>query len=87
MDVNYVTGFVFSDGQHVGQNIHDRIQTFGKRHRHTIKGISLLTDKALRQVDWSRIRAGSGKTEAREGGEAFSLQFNRRLSHWPRKAL
>ena len=55
MDTNYVAGFVFSDGQHVGQDIHARIQTFGKRQKHTFKEISDLAGKALRQVNWSRI--------------------------------
>ena len=84
MDANYVAGFVFSDGQHVGQDIHARIQTFGKRRKHTFKEISDLTGKALRQVDCSRIdvlvleNLRHVKT-GRRG--TFPRPFNRRLSH------
>ncbi len=89
MDANYVAGFVFSDGQHVGQDLHARIQTFGKRQKHTFKEISDLVGKALRQVDWSRIdvlvleKLRHVKT-GRRG--TFSRRFNRRLSHWLCKA-
>ena len=40
MDANYVAGFVLSDDQHVGQDIHARVQTFGKRQKHTLREIS-----------------------------------------------
>ena len=89
MDSNYVSGFVFSDGQHVGQDIYDRIQTFAKRQKHTFKEISDLVGKALRQVNWSRLdvlvleRLKHVKT-GRRG--TFSRRFNRRLSHWLYKA-
>ena len=89
MDANYVAGFVFSDGQHVGQDIYDRIQTFAKRQKHTFKEISDLVGKALHQVNWSRIdvlvleRLRHVKT-GRRG--TFSRRFNRRLSHWLYKA-
>ena len=55
LDSNYRSGFVFSDGQHVGAEINTRIQAFGKRQKHTFKEVSDLVGKALRQVDWSRI--------------------------------
>ena len=90
MDANYVAGFVFSDGQPVGQDIHARIQTFGKRQKHTFKEISDLTGKALRQVDWSRIdvlvleNLRHVKT-GRRG--TFSRQFNRRLLSLSKRAL
>ena len=89
MDSNYVSGFVFSDGQHVGQDIYDRIQTFAKRQKHTFKEISDLVGKALHQVNWSRLdvlvleRLRHVKT-GRRG--TFSRRFNRRLSHWLYKA-
>ena len=62
MDANYVAGFVFSDGQHVGQDIHARIQTFGKRQKRHLQEISDLTGKALRQVDWSGLTCWFWKT-------------------------
>ena len=89
MDSNYVSGFVFSDGQHVGQDIYDRIQAFAKRQKHTFKEISDLVGKALHQVNWSRLdvlvleRLKYVKT-GRRG--TFSRRFNRRLSHWLYKA-
>ena len=89
MDANYVAGFVFSDGQQVGQEVHTRIQTFSKRQKNTFKEISDLVGKALRQVDWSRIdvlvleKLKHVKT-GRRG--TFSRRFNRRLSHWLYKA-
>lgn len=85
MDSNYRAGFVFSDGQHVGQDIYARIQTFEKRQKHTFKEVSDLVGKALRRVDWSRIdvlvleRLKHVKTGRRE---TFSRRFNGRLSHW-----
>ena len=71
---------MFSDGQHVGQDIYDRIQTFAKRQKHTFKEISDLVGKALHQVNWSRIdvlaleRLRHVKT-GRRG--TFSRRFNR----------
>ena len=90
MDANYVAGFVFSDGQQVGQEVHTRIQTFSKRQKNTFKEISDLVGKALRQVDWSRIdvlvleKLKHVKT-GRRG--TFSRRFNRRLSHWLYQSL
>lgn len=85
MDSNYKSGFVCSDGQHVGAEIYSRIQTFGKRQKHTFKEISDLAGKALRQVDWSRIDVLvlEGLRHVKTGRRGtFSRPFNRRLSHW-----
>ena len=90
MDANYMAGFVFSDGQYVGQDIHARIQTFGKRQKRTFKAISDLTGKALRQVDWFRIdvlvleNLRHVKT-GRRG--TFFRRFNRRLLNLSKCAL
>ena len=82
MDSNYRAGFVFSDGQHVGVEIYTRIQTFGKRQKHTFKEVSDLVGKALRQVDWSRIDVLvlEGLRHVKTGRRGtFSRPFNRRL--------
>ena len=89
MDSNYKAGFVYSDGQHVGQDIYARIQTFGKRQKHTFKEVSDLVGKALRRVDWSRIDVLvlEGLRHVKTGRRGtFSRRFNRRLSHWLYKA-
>ena len=38
MDSNYRSGFVFSDGQHVGAEIYTRIQAFGKASEAHLQG-------------------------------------------------
>ena len=89
MDSNYKSGFVFSDGQHVGAEIYTRIQAFGKRQKHTFKEVSDLVGKALRQVDWSRIDVlvvEQLKHVKRGKRGTFSRGLNRRLSHWLYKA-
>ena len=90
MDSNYRAGFVFSDGQHVGAEIYTRIQTFGKRQKHTFKEIFDLVGKALRQVDWSRIDVlvleGLRHVKAGRRG-TFSRRFNRRLLSLSKCAL
>ena len=85
MDSNYKAGFVFSDGQRVGQDIYVRIQTFGRRQKHTFKEVSDRVGKALRQVDWWRIDVLvlEGLRHVKTGRRrTFSRRFNRRLSHW-----
>ncbi len=89
MDSNYKAGFVFSDGQHVGADIYERIQTFGKRQKHTFKEVSDLVGAALRKVDWNRIDVLvlEGLKHVKTGRRGtFSRRFNRRLSHWLYKA-
>ena len=90
MDSNYRAGFVFSDGQHVGSEIYTRIQTFGKRQKHTFKEVSDLVGKALRRVDWSRIDVlvleGLRHVKTARRG-TFSRPFNRRLLSLSKCAL
>jgi|SRR5262245_28059282 len=85
MDSNYRNGQVFSDGQQVGQELHAKIQNFGKREKHTrqqikeelareVKKIDLREVKTVVIEDLKRVKDGKRGT--------FSRTMNRRLSHW-----
>jgi transposase len=85
MDSNYKAGFVFSDGQVVGQEIHARIQQFKPRQKHTHAEIRAMVGHALKQVDLSNVKllAIENLKYVKHGKRGkFSRGFNRRLSHW-----
>jgi IS605 OrfB family transposase len=85
MDSNYKAGFVFSDGQQMGQALYDRIQHFGKRQKNTFAEIDSMVGQALKEVDWESIQAlGVEDLKRVKQGKrgTFSRGFNRRLSHW-----
>jgi len=85
MDSNYKNGFIFSDEKMVGQDIYPRVKSFFKRQKHTHAEIKSRVGCALKQVDFSGIKAlciedlryvKHGKSGT------FSRALNRRLSHW-----
>jgi hypothetical protein len=85
MDSNYKAGFVFSDGQVVGQEIYAKIQTFGKRQKHTHAEVKSMVGHALKQVDLSGVKllAIENLKYVKHGKRGkFSRSFNRRLAHW-----
>jgi len=87
MDSNYVNGFVFSDGQNVGQELVEKIRGFAKRTKHTHQLIKDMVGAELKKIDLSQIYmlviedlkwVKNGKRGK------FSRQMNRRMSHkWP----
>lgn len=85
MDSNYKNGLVFSDGQVVGQELYPRIQGFAKRQKHTKAQIKSLLGKAIKQIDFSKVKVlvieDLKKVKHGKRG-TFSRVFNRRLSHW-----
>jgi len=85
MDSNYKNGFVFSDGQVIGQEVHPRIQAFKKRQKHTHDEIQSVIGAALKRLDLSQIKLLAvehlKRVKSHKRGK-FSRQFNRRLSHW-----
>lgn len=85
MDSNYKNGFVFSDGQVVGQTIYPKIKTFSKRQKHTYAEIKSLIGEAFKQVNFSNISMlcieDLKKVKHNKKG-TFPRVFNRRLSHW-----
>lgn len=83
MDSNYKAGFVFSDGQVVGQELYPRIQTFARRQRNTHAEIASMLGRALKRLGMSSIRVLCVEDLKRvKEGARRSRQFNRRLSHW-----
>lgn len=85
MDSNYKAGFVFSDGQQVGQEIYARIQTFGNRQKHTHDEVKSMVGHALKQVDLSNTKLlciENLKCVKHGKRGKFPRKFNRRLSHW-----
>lgn len=85
MDSNYKNGFVFSDGQQVGQEQYEQIRSFPKRRKHTHQRIKELIGQSLKQVDFSNIKMlciENLKHVKRGTRGTFSRQHNRRLSHW-----
>lgn len=85
MDSNYKAGLVFSDGQHVGAEVYDRIQTFKKRQRNTFKEVDDMIGHALKDVDWSNMRvlAVEKLVKVKHGKRGtFPRGMNRRLAHW-----
>jgi len=56
MDSNYKNGFVFSDGQRVGGEIYERIQSFFRRQKHTYDEVKSLVGHALKQVDLADVK-------------------------------
>jgi len=85
MDSNYKAGFVFSDGQVVGQEIYAKIQPFQKRQKHTYAEVKSLVGHALKQVDLSNVKVlcvENLKCVKHGKRGKFSRGFNRRLSHW-----
>ena len=85
MDNNYKAGLVFSDGQQIGQEVYEKIQTFAKRQKNTFKEVDALIGQALKRVDWSTIKtlAIEKLSKVKNGKRGtFSRQFNRRLAHW-----
>lgn len=85
MDSNYKNGFVFSDGQVVGQDIYNRIQSFYKRQKNTHVEVKSLIGYAVNQIDFSNIKMlcieNLKKVKQNKRGK-FPRIFNRRLSHW-----
>lgn len=85
MDSNYKNGFVFSDGQQVGQEQYEQIRSFPKRKKHTHNRIKELIGQTLKQIDFSNIRTlclENLKHVKRRTRGTFSRTHNRRLSHW-----
>lgn len=85
MDNNYKVGLVFSDGQQIGAEIYDRIQTFKKRQRNTFKEVDDMVGHALKGVDWSAIKvlAVENLVKVKHGKRGtFSRTLNRRMAHW-----
>ena len=85
IDSNYKNGLVFSDGQTTGDAIYKRTQEFAKRQKHTRAEIKSMIGAALKQIDFSQIKAivveDLKKVKSGTRG-TFSRRFNRRLSHW-----
>jgi putative transposase len=89
MDSNYKNGFIFSDGQVVGQEIYPHIQQFSKRQKHTHAEVDAMLGHALKQVDWSNVKTlaiENLKHVKKNKRGTFSRSLNRRLSHWLYKA-
>jgi IS605 OrfB family transposase len=85
MDSNYKNGLVFSDGQQVGQDVVQRIRSFSKRQKHTHAEVKSLMGHALKQVDFSRMKAlciENLKYVKHGKRGTFPRTLNRRLSHW-----
>lgn len=85
MDSNYKNGFVFSDGQQVGQEQYAHIRSFPKRRKHTHQRIKELIGQSLKQIDFSHITmlCIEHLHHVKRGTRGtFSRQHNRRLSHW-----
>ena len=57
MDSNYKNGLVFSDGQTTGDGIYKRTQEFAKPQKHTKAEIKSMIGAALKQIDFSQIKA------------------------------
>ena len=87
MDSNYVNGFVFSDGQNVGQELVEKIRGFAKRTKHTHQLIKDMVGAELKKIDLSQIDmlVIEDLKQVKNGKRGkFSRQMNRRLSHkWP----
>lgn len=85
MDNNYKAGLVFSDGQQIGQEVYEKIQTFVKRQKNTFKEVDAMIGQALKRVDWSNIKTLAieklSKVKSGKRG-TFSRKMNRRLAHW-----
>ena len=85
MDSNYKNGFVFSDGQQVGQEQYEKIRSFSKRQKHTHKQIKDMVGHALKQIDFSQIKTlciENLKHVKSHTHGTFPRLHNRRLSHW-----
>lgn len=85
MDSNYRAGYVFSDGQQVGQELYERIQSFAKRQKNTHEELLSLTGQALKKVNFSGIKTlviEDLKRVKHNRRGTFSRVLNRRLSHW-----
>ncbi|MCI0711929.1 MAG: zinc ribbon domain-containing protein [Chloroflexi bacterium] len=85
MDSNYVNGLIFSDGQHIGQELVKDIRQFPKRKKHTHSQIKSRIGQAIKQLDWSSIRVlviEDLKHVQRGKRGTFPRTHNRRLSHW-----
>lgn len=85
MDSNYKNGLVFSDGQTTGSKVHERIQIFSKRQKHTHAEIESLNRYLLKKVDFSNVKTlcieNLKRVKFCTRGK-FPRKFNRRLSHW-----
>ncbi len=57
MDSNYKNGLVFSDGQTTGDAIYKRTIEFAKRQKHTRAEVKSMIGAALKQIDFSQIKA------------------------------
>jgi len=85
MDSNYKAGFVFSDGQQVGEHIYVRVQQFGRRQKHSFAEVDSMVGHAVKTVDWGNIKtlAIENLKRVKHGTRGtFSRQLNRRMSHW-----
>ena len=85
MDSNYKNGFVFSDGQNVGQSLVEKICSFSVRGKHTHKQITDMVGAELKKVDWSGIKmlVIEDLKSVKSGRRGkFRRLMNRRLSHW-----
>jgi len=85
MDSNYKNGLVFSDGQTTGDKVHQKIQTFTKRQKHTHAEVESLNKYFLKRIDFSNIKVLciENLKSVKSGTRGkFPRKFNRRLSHW-----
>lgn len=85
MDSNYKNGLVFSDGQNVATELHQVIQGFAKRQKHTRVEMKSMMGQAMKRIDFSQIKmlVIEYLKKVKHGNRGtFSRVFNRRLSHW-----
>jgi putative transposase len=85
MDSNYKAGFVLSDGQVLGTELYEEIQTYGKRKKRTHSRTKQLTNIAVKELDLRDLKVFVHEdlkhVKSKKRG-TFSRQLNRRLSHW-----
>ena len=85
MDSNYKAGYVFSDGQVIGADLHPRIQEFSKRQKNTHAEMDAHLGQAFKQLDLSGVcvvAIENLKRVKHNKRGTFSRKMNRRLSHW-----
>jgi len=85
LDQGYKDLVVMSDGQTIGENINEIIESFPKRRKHTHEHVKNTVFHELKRLDLSRVKVLvleklSNVKKNKRG--MFSREFNRRLSHW-----
>jgi putative transposase len=85
LDSNYKNGFVLSDGQQVGAEAYELINSFSKRRKHTHEAVKSLVFAALKKIDLGAVKMlvieDLKKVKHNTRGK-FPRSLNRRLSHW-----